>query len=280
MDDVSFAYPSRPNHMVLKGITLKLRPDSKVALVGPSGGGKISLVSQEPVLFNCSVEDNIAYGFDLKASSTDIENAAKMANAHEFISKFPGKYQAIVGESGVRLSGGQKQRIAIARALLISPSVLLLDEATSALDAESEYLVQDAMDSLMKVRTVLVVAHRLSTVKSASTVAVISDGQIVESGTHEELLSKDGIYTALLIKRYQDLSLLNQRELNPVDKPLIGMTISLSGRLSRTPGDWKKEIEKHGGKSYGVSVDKIFAVELSACPSYDEIKKPPNKVLL
>ncbi|KAF6146289.1 hypothetical protein GIB67_008173 [Kingdonia uniflora] len=225
--------------MILKVITLKLKLGSKVGLVGLSGSGKaiitnlierfnnplkgkifvngihlvdishehlhrkISIVSQEPILFNCSVKENITYKLESKATSVDIENVTKMANAHEFISKFLEKYQTFVGERGLWLSGGQKKRIEIRRTLLINPRILLLDEATSALDAESEYLVQDVMDSIMKGRTVLVIAHRFSAVKNADTVVIILEGQIVESSSHEELLNLDNIYTVLVRRQLQ-----------------------------------------------------------------------------
>ncbi|KAF6144537.1 hypothetical protein GIB67_023983 [Kingdonia uniflora] len=153
IDDVLFAYPSRPSHIILKGIILKLKPGSKVGFVGPSGGGKTTI-------------ENLIERLEGKTTSADVENVAKMANAHEFVSKFPKKYQTFVGERELRLSGGQKQRMAIARALLMNPRILLLDEAASTLDADN-------------------------------TVVVISEGQIVESGSHEELLNQDDIYTAL-----------------------------------------------------------------------------------
>ncbi|KAK9823789.1 hypothetical protein WJX72_005523 [[Myrmecia] bisecta] len=237
--DVWFAYPARPDINVLKGINLHIQPGRKVALVGPSGGGKstivslverfydpqagavyldgvplpaihhqflhqqISIVSQEPVLFADTIFYNIAFGMrrgEDSVSLAQVEEAAKVANAHDFICSFPQGYRTSVGERGVRLSGGQKQRVAIARAILTQPRVLLLDEATSALDAESEALVQEALDRIARDRTVLVIAHRLSTVQSASEVAVISDGTIAERGTHTELLAKGGVY-ALLVRR-------------------------------------------------------------------------------
>ncbi|XP_074641096.1 uncharacterized protein LOC141898859 isoform X2 [Tubulanus polymorphus] len=232
---VRFTYPSRPETEVLKGVTFSVQPGEVVALVGPSGGGKstivslierfydpdsgsvsiggmsvsslnpkwfrqhMSMVSQEPTLFACSIKENIAYGRE--ATDDEIIEVAKKANAHEFISTFDEGYKTTVGERGVRLSGGQKQRIAIARALIMNPSILLLDEATSALDAESEHLVQEAIDRAMKGRTVLVIAHRLSTVRNANKVIVIEKGSIVEQGTHEELIAKKGVYKKLVLRQ-------------------------------------------------------------------------------
>lgn len=233
--NVTFTYPSRPETKVLKEVTFAVKPGEMVALVGPSGGGKstivnlierfydpdsgmiqlggvdlksldpqwfrrkIAMVSQEPTLFACSIKENIAYG--KMATSEEIESAAKQANAHNFITTFEEGYDTLVGERGVRLSGGQKQRIAIARALIMDPVLLLLDEATSALDAESEHLVQEAIDRAMKGRTVIVIAHRLSTVRNASKVIVIDKGEIAEMGNHEELIAKGGVYKRLVLRQ-------------------------------------------------------------------------------
>eukprot|EP00058_Branchiostoma_floridae_P020352 XP_002605842.1 hypothetical protein BRAFLDRAFT_84327 [Branchiostoma floridae] len=233
--NVSFTYPSRPDSEVLKEVSFAVEPGKVVALVGPSGGGKstivslierfydpnsgtillgghdlstldpkwfrqhISMVSQEPTLFATTIKENIAYGRE--ASDEEIEDAARQANAHQFISEFEEGYDTMVGERGVRLSGGQKQRVAIARSLIMNPTILLLDEATSALDAESEHLVQEAIDRAMKGRTVLVIAHRLSTVRNANEVVVIDKGRIAERGTHEELLHKGGVYKKLVLRQ-------------------------------------------------------------------------------
>eukprot|EP00003_Mantamonas_plastica_P014621 TRINITY_DN2530_c0_g3_i1.p1 TRINITY_DN2530_c0_g3~~TRINITY_DN2530_c0_g3_i1.p1 ORF type:complete len:690 (-),score=220.25 TRINITY_DN2530_c0_g3_i1:771-2840(-) len=235
-ENVEFTYPSRPDIQVLRGLSLKMEPGQVVALVGQSGAGKstvahlierfyeadkgrilvdgedirnidpvwlhrqIALVSQEPILFASTIAQNIAYG-RIDATDSEIMKAAEDANALEFINKFEDGIHTLVGERGVRLSGGQKQRIAIARALLVDPQILLLDEATSALDAESEHLVQEALDRLTVGRTTLVIAHRLSTVKDADCVAVLSEGKVVESGTHDELLASDGIYKKLVARQ-------------------------------------------------------------------------------
>lgn len=160
----------------------------------------MGLVSQEPVLFSGTIRDNIAYGGKGgNATEAEITAAAKLANAHSFISGLQQGYDTTVGDRGVQLSGGQKQRIAIARAIVKSPQILLLDEATSALDAESERVVQDALDRVMVNRTTVVVAHRLSTIKNADVIAVVKNGMIVEKGKHDSLISiKDGFYASLV----------------------------------------------------------------------------------
>uniref|UniRef100_A0A453FAK1 ABC transporter domain-containing protein n=4 Tax=Aegilops tauschii TaxID=37682 RepID=A0A453FAK1_AEGTS len=232
---VSFKYPSRPDVQVFSDFTLGIPSGKTTALVGESGSGKstviallerfydpdsgtisldgtelknltlswlrdqMGLVSQEPVLFNDTIRANIAYGKRGEATEEEIITVAKAANAHEFISSLPQGYDTNVGERGTQLSGGQKQRVAIARAILKDPRVLLLDEATSALDAESERIVQDALDKIMVSRTTIVVAHRLSTIKGADTIAVIKDGSVAEKGKHESLMGiKGGVYASLV----------------------------------------------------------------------------------
>ncbi len=233
LTDVGFSYPGRADVAVLHDINLEIRPGEVVALVGPSGGGKttisallprlydpcegsvtldghdvraldaswlrgrIAVVAQEPLLFSSTVSENIRYGLT-SATDEQVQAAAKAANAHDFISEFPDGYQTEVGERGVQLSGGQKQRVAIARAVLRDPALLILDEATSALDAQSEHLVRVALEDLMRGRTTLVIAHRLSTVRSANRVVVIEDGRIADSGDHAQLMARDGLYRKLV----------------------------------------------------------------------------------
>lgn len=230
--NLSFAYPSRPDQEVLDGVSFKAEAGERIAFVGQSGAGKstlfsillrfyepsegallidgerasemalnslrgaIGLVPQDVLLFGGSVGENIAYGKP-GASREEIEAAARKAFAHDFISEFPEGYETLVGPRGVKLSGGQRQRIAIARAVLADPKILLLDEATSALDSESERLVQQALEELMKGRTSLIIAHRLGTVKHADRIYVLQDGKIVQSGSHSDLIEADGTYRLL-----------------------------------------------------------------------------------
>jgi ATP-binding cassette, subfamily B, bacterial len=239
-NNVSFSYPSRKDIVVLKDVNLSIASGSKVALVGPSGGGKstliqllmrfyqpdhgnisvdgidiasqnvssyrtsIGVVPQDVILFGGTIRENIAYGKP-DATQDEIIKAAEQSNSMEFISGFPDGFDTIVGDRGIKLSGGQKQRIAIARALLKDPSILLLDEATSALDAESERIVQEALEKLMEGRTSIIIAHRLATIKDVDTIYVLDKGIIAEQGTHEELSSiENGIYNGLAKLQFEN----------------------------------------------------------------------------
>jgi len=239
--NINFSYPTRPDMQVMKGLSMEIKAGQRVALVGPSGAGKstiiqmllrfyegfegeilvdgneirsldlagyranLGIVPQEVLLFAGTIAENISYGKP-NATRGEIEKAADEANALEFILRFPEGLETLVGERGVKLSGGQRQRIAIARALLKDPTILLLDEATSSLDAESERVVQEALDRLMEGRTSIVIAHRLATIRDVDRIFVIEDGQVAEAGTHDEL-SKDenGLYNSLAKLQFENV---------------------------------------------------------------------------
>ncbi|CAL9050826.1 unnamed protein product [Musa banksii] len=302
LKNVDFAYPSRPDVPVLRDFSLTVAAGKTIALVGSSGSGKstvvslierfydptagqilldghdikslklrwlrqqIGLVSQEPALFATTIKENLLLGRE-DATQVEMEEAARVANAHSFIVKLPDGYDSQVGERGLQLSGGQKQRIAIARAMLKNPAILLLDEATSALDSESEKLVQEALDRFMIGRTTLVIAHRLSTVRKADVVAVLQQGSVTEIGTHDELMGKgdNGLYAKLIRMQEQahEAALVNARKSsarpssarNSVSSPIITRNSS----YGRSP--YSRRLSDFSTSEFSFSVDPNHRIE-------------------
>lgn len=306
--DVTFSYPSRPDVMIFRDFSIFFPAGKTVAVVGGSGSGKstvvslierfydpnqgqvlldnvdiktlqlkwlrdqIGLVNQEPALFATTILENILYGKP-DATMDEVEAATSAANAHAFITLLPKGYNTQVGERGVQLSGGQKQRIAIARAMLKNPKILLLDEATSALDAGSESIVQEALDRLMVGRTTVVVAHRLSTIRNVDSIAVIQQGQVVETGTHEELISKGGSYASLI--RFQEI-VRNREFANPSTRR------TRSSRLSHSLST--KSLSLRSGSlrnlSYSYSTGADGRIEMVSNAETDRKNPAPNGYFL
>uniref|UniRef100_A0AAR2JL92 ABC-type xenobiotic transporter n=1 Tax=Pygocentrus nattereri TaxID=42514 RepID=A0AAR2JL92_PYGNA len=306
--NIYFSYPSRKN--ILQGMSLKVPHGKTIALVGASGCGKsttiqllqrfydpdvtldgrdirslnvrwlrenMGIVSQEPVLFGTTIAENIRYGRE-DATEEDIEQAVREANAYEFISKLPDKLNTMVGERGAQLSGGQKQRIAIARALIKNPKILLLDEATSALDTQSESVVQAALDKARAGRTTIVIAHRLSTIRSADVIAGFKDGQVVEQGTHRELMNKKGVYYSLVMQQQttdtdsdncDDLTVVTT-EHAAFSRNSLRRSISLQRRSSknskRKKSESVKKDKKEEEKAPGIPFRKILALNKPEWP--------------
>ncbi|XP_072964824.1 ABC transporter B family member 9-like [Typha angustifolia] len=297
LKDIYFSYPARPDQLIFDGFSLHVPSSTTMALVGQSGSGKstviglverfydpqagevlidgvnlkqlkltwirekIGLVSQEPVLFTTTIKENILYGKE-GATQEEIKRAIELANAAKFIDKMPNGLDTMVGEHGTQLSGGQKQRIAIARAILKNPKILLLDEATSALDAESERIVQDALVRIMVDRTTIVVAHRLSTVRNADKISVVHRGQLVEQGSHEELIKDpDGAYSQLIRlqeinRQKEDANSVELEKLRPTFNASSSLRQSNSRRLSSD-----RSISR--GSSFGGSGNHSFVISFN-----------------